>query len=122
MNEYTNNTKKSYWSPTPEEAKCRERVYANVQYMRELKNKTMPHFQSGPEGARSFNTYLDDSERILNGYTPSRQDQGKEDYRSNLMDNITLAKVKEHVKKTKQKIGGFYDLAAEEKLLRDSQK
>ena len=62
--------------------------------MRELKDKAMPHFQSGPEGARSFNAYLDDSERIVNGYTPSREDQGKEEWRSNLLDNVARAKLR----------------------------
>jgi hypothetical protein len=31
----------------------------------------------------------------------------------------TKAKVKKHIKKSKQSIGGFYDLAAEEKIARD---
>ena len=92
--EYQNKLPKSYYVPTPEEAACRTRLYKHVSYMRELKDKAMPHFQSGPNGPRSFNQYLDDSERILNGYTPSRDEQGKEEWRSNLMDNITLAKLR----------------------------
>lgn len=80
--------------PTVKEANDRTRVYGNIDKMRELKDKAMPHFQSGPDGARSFNTYLDDSERMLNGYTLSREDQGKEEWQSNLLDNITRAKLK----------------------------
>ncbi len=85
---------KSYYVPTPAEAKCRARLYKNLSYMRTLKEKAMPHFQTGQNGPRSFNQYLEDSERIINGFTPSHAEQGKEDWRSNLMDNISLAKLR----------------------------
>lgn len=61
--------------------------------MIDLKNKAMPHF-SGPNGERTFNQYIDEGERILNGYTPSREDQGKEEWQSNFMDNISRAKLR----------------------------
>jgi hypothetical protein len=32
----------------------------------------------------------------------------------------TLNRIREYVKKTRQTVGGFYDLAAEEKLMRDN--
>ena len=90
MNE-TNKTQ--YFTPTSKQEKDRSRVYDHLQQMIDLKAKNMPHFQSGPDGQRSWNTYIDDSERILNGYTLSREDQGKEDWQSNLLDNISLAKL-----------------------------
>lgn len=80
--------------PTPKEQDDRTRVYGNIEKMRELKNTPRPHFQTGPDGERSFNAYLDDSERMLNGYTLSREDQGKEEWQSNLLDNVTRAKLK----------------------------
>lgn len=89
----TNFTKTNY-VPTPKESARRTEIYSYIETMRELKDKAMPHFQTGPYGERSFNAYLDDSERILNGYTLSRDDQGKESWQSNLMDNITRAKLK----------------------------
>ena len=66
--------------PTPNQSDDRTRVYNHIDKMRELKDKPMPHFQSGPDGERSFNNYLDDSERMLNGYTLSRDAQGKEEW------------------------------------------
>src|SRR3990167_5433989 len=75
-------------------ADCRSRVYKHIEEMRELKEKAQPHFQTGPSGPRSFNIYVDDSEMILNGYTASRDDNGKESWQSNLTDNITLAKMR----------------------------
>lgn len=36
------------------------------------------------------------------------------------VSTVTLNKVRKRVKKTKQTVGGFYDLAAEEKLYRDA--
>ena len=80
--------------PTPKEQKDRTRIYGHIETMRQLKDQAMPHFQSGPDGARSFNTYIDDSERMLNGYSPSREDQGKEEWQSNLLDNVTRSKLK----------------------------
>jgi hypothetical protein len=79
---------------TPEEQARRTEVYGYVDKMRILKENPMPHFQTGPEGSRSFNTYLDDSERILNGYTLSRDASGKEEWQSNLNDNTTLPKLR----------------------------
>lgn len=79
--------------PTAEQQACRTRVYDNIEKMRQLKTKAQPHFQSGPEGPRSWNQYIDDSERILNGYTLSRDAQGKEEWQSNLLDNISRAKL-----------------------------
>ena len=87
-------TKIVNYVPTAKEAADRIRVYDHIETMRQLKDKAMPHFQSGPDGARSFNAYIDDSERMLNGYSPSREDQGKEEWQSNLLDNVTRAKLK----------------------------
>jgi len=90
-----NETKMSpVFVPTPEQLKSRERVYKHIETMRELKDEAKPHFQTGPNGPRSFNTYIDDSEMILNGYTVARGENGKEEWQSNLTDNITLAKMR----------------------------
>lgn len=80
--------------PTKQQSLDRTRVYNHLTEMREKKERAMPHFQTGPDGARSFNTYIDDSERILNGYTISREGQGKEEWQSNLLDNITRSKLR----------------------------
>lgn len=80
--------------PTAREQADRVRVYKRIEEMRQLKDNDMAHFQTGPEGPRSFNRYIDDSERILNGYTLSRDAQGKEDWQSNLLDNISRAKLR----------------------------
>jgi hypothetical protein len=66
-----------------EEAKARTELYKNLDYMRELKNKAMPHFQNGPNGPRSWNQMIDDSEALVNIFTPSRADAGKADWQSN---------------------------------------
>src|SRR4051812_34007763 len=72
---------------------AQKNVYDRLQKMMELKEQIFPHF-SGINGPRSFNQYIDDSERILNGYTLSRSQQGKEDWQSNMLDNITRAKLR----------------------------
>jgi len=77
--------------PTVEEAHARSKIYKYLVKMRDVKNDSLPHF-AGMEGERSWMQYVDDSERVLNGYQLSREAQGKEDWQANLMDNITLAK------------------------------
>lgn len=81
------------YNPSPEEQKARFVAYDRLHKMRELKNKKLPHF-ANQYGQRSFNDYLDDSERVLNGYTMSRESQGKEGWQSNMLDNITRAKMR----------------------------
>lgn len=79
--------------PTVNEAQVRSKIYDHFETMQQLKHEKMPHF-AGPDGQRSWLQYIDDSERILNGYTLSRGSQGKEDWQSNMMDNVTLAKIR----------------------------
>lgn len=81
------------YRPTKDEQTARMRTYDRLDDMIQLKNKAMPHF-SGPYGERSWLTCIDDSERILNGYTLSRDAQGKEEWQSNMMDNIARAKMR----------------------------
>ncbi len=69
--------------PTPEESAARSELYKHLETMRELKTTAMPHFQSGPNGARSWLQMLDDGEALVNVFTPSRQQAGKHDWQSN---------------------------------------
>jgi hypothetical protein len=81
------------YNPTTAENKARFVLYDRLEKMRKLKDKKMPHF-AGQYGQRSFNDYLDDSERLINGYTLSREAQGKEDWQSNMLDNVARAKMR----------------------------
>lgn len=81
------------YKPTEKEQADRLKTYGQLDQMIQLKNEKKPHF-SGPDGWRSFNEYIDVSERILNGYTPSKEEQGKDDWQSNVQDNITRAKMR----------------------------
>lgn len=87
------NIEKTRYVPTKEEEKARSLIYEYLAKMQGLKNKPMPHF-SGPEGDRSWLQMVDDSERVLNGYTLSREAQDKESWQSNALDNIARAKMR----------------------------
>lgn len=78
---------------TDKEAKARDKAYSYLETMRELKQEPFAQF-SGPRGQRSWNTMIDDSERIINGYTLSREAQGKEEWQSNMLDNISRVKMR----------------------------
>ena len=81
------------YMPSDKEVAARTKSYGYLKTMMDLKEKPMPHF-SGPEGGRSWNDMIDDSEMILNGYTLSREAQGKEDWQSNMMDKESRVKMK----------------------------
>lgn len=80
------------YRPTPDEATARTLLYKNLEYMRDLKNRQMPQFQSGPNGQRSWLQMLDDSEAMVNVYTPSREEAGKGDWQSNA--NVAGAEIR----------------------------
>lgn len=84
---------KARYMPTAEEVRARTLAYGYLQDMIRLKQEPMPHF-SGPNGQRSWLQMVDDSERILNGYTLSKESQGKEEWQSNMMDNIARVKMR----------------------------
>lgn len=84
---------KTSYNPSQKEAQARQKTYERIEKMRQLKNQKMPHF-AGPNGQRSFTEYIDDNERNVNGYTFSREAQGKADWQSNTNDNITRAKMR----------------------------
>ena len=88
-----NNRMEAVYNPTKEQTDAQTEAYRYLSDMIELKEKSMPHF-SGPEGERSWNDMIDDSEMIINGYTMSRGAQGKEDWQSNMMDNVSRVKMK----------------------------
>lgn len=71
------------FKPTPEESTAQTALYKDIAFMRALKTTPMSHFANGPDGPRSWLQMLDDSEAILNMYTPTREDQGKEEWQSN---------------------------------------
>src|SRR3990167_716876 len=82
---------KTFYVPSLEESEARTELYKELQFMRELKGSKQPHF-SGPEGERSWNEMLDDSEAILNIFIPSKQEGGKQDWQSN--SNVGGAEVR----------------------------
>jgi len=79
--------------PSEADRAAREKAYGYLEKMMKLKDTPMPHF-SGPHGDRSWNDLVDDSEMILNGYTQSREAQGKQSWQSNMMDNVSRVKMK----------------------------
>ena len=88
-----NRTMSQPYIETPKQSEARTRAYGYLDDMIKLKNTAMPHF-SGPDGERSWNQMVEDSEMILNGYTLSREAQGKEEWQSNMMDNVSRVKMK----------------------------
>jgi hypothetical protein len=79
--------------PTKTEEKARKIVYDDIDEMISVRNKTYPEF-NGPEGDRTLTQYIDDGDRRVNGNTPSREAQGKEDWQENLFNPVTRQKLR----------------------------
>lgn len=69
--------------PSVPEAEARTELYKHLETMRQLKEDKMPHWQAGPNGARSWIQMLDDGEALVNIFTPSREQSGKHEWQSN---------------------------------------
>src|SRR3990167_7121368 len=78
--------------PSVEEAEARTELYKHLETMRTLKTTALPQFQNGPNGPRYFVQMLDDSEALLNMFTPSREEAGKGSWQSNA--NLAGAEVR----------------------------
>lgn len=82
------------YNPTADVQDKRMADYTHLQDMMTLKNTAMPHFTGPNTGERSFLVNIDASEMVLNGYTLSRENQDKEPWQSNLLDNVSRAKLR----------------------------
>lgn len=83
------------YRPSEDTRKARERVYKDIDKMLEVRNQTYKQFNGGQSSSdRTLKQYIDDSNRRLNGYTLTRQEQDKEDWQANFFDNITRSKMK----------------------------
>ena len=81
------------YRPNKKTQELRESMYSSIEKMIEVKNQNYPQFTS-EEGDRNVLSYMTDSDRRLNGYTLTREEQGKEDWMSNTFDPITRTKLK----------------------------
>lgn len=67
-------------------------IYSEVEDMITVRNQTYPQFND-----RTLRQFVDDSERRINGYVPSRESQGKEEWQSNVFNQVTRNKLKAFV-------------------------
>ena len=82
--------------PSLEEQKAQTQVYKDIEYMIERRNQNYKQF-NGHNGDRTAIQYWEDSDRRLNGYTLTREEQGKEDWQANFFDPVTRNKLKAYV-------------------------
>ena len=77
------------YKPTPHEQEILNNVYRDVNKMIELRNKSYVQFND-----KTLTEYLDDCEKRVEGYVPSKESQGKEDWQSNSFNQVTRNKLK----------------------------
>jgi rubrerythrin len=77
------------YNPSNADKEVIKRVYDDYSYMRNLRNNKYKYFND-----RSLKDYVEDSQLRLNGYVPTREEQGKESWQSNVFHPITKNKFK----------------------------
>lgn len=77
------------YDPSEKDKKTIRGVYDEFEYMRNLRNQKWKHFND-----RTLRDFIDDSQLRLNGYVPSKESQGKEDWQSNVFHPVTRNKFK----------------------------
>lgn len=84
------------YRPTIKVAEAQQSVYKSLDLMIKQRNRMWPQF-NGPDGNRTLIQYIDDNDRRLNGFKPTKMEQGKEEWQSNVFDNVTRVKLKAFV-------------------------
>ena len=64
-------------------------VYEELQLMIDERNKPLRQFND-----RTLIQYIDDSEKRVQGYVPTRESQGKDDNQANVFNQVTRNKLK----------------------------
>src|SRR3990167_2230035 len=81
------------YRPTRKVQEARTEVYSAVESMLAERDRTWAQF-NGPDGNRTLIQYIDDNERRLNGFRPTREEHDKEEWQANVFDNVTRVKLK----------------------------
>lgn len=82
------------FKPTKKEREARTEVYDRLEDMIELKDTEWPQFNDGESGDRTLIEYVEDNDYLLNHYTPTRDQQDKEEWQANVVDPIIRRKLK----------------------------
>lgn len=82
------------YNPSAEVVEARTETYKDIQDMVDVRNQTYRQLNSGEVGDRTLVQYWDDSDKRVNGYTPTREEQDKEDWQSNFFHHTTRNKLK----------------------------
>lgn len=77
------------YQPSEKDEQTIKRVYDEFEYMRNLRNQKWKYFND-----RTLRDFIDDSQLRLNGYVPTREEQGKETWQSNVFHPVTRNKFK----------------------------
>lgn len=85
--------KLSAYRPSAAVREAQSSVYKAIDAMITERNRTWPQF-NGPIGNRTLIQYIDDNDRRLNGFRPTKEEQDKEDWQANVFDNVTRVKLK----------------------------
>lgn len=81
--------KEVQYKPSDEESEKIQHVYSEFEIMREVVGQKRREFNN-----RTLKEFLDDSQKRANGYVPSKESQGKEEWQSNFFSQTTRNKVK----------------------------
>jgi len=75
--------------PSPDDKQELDFIYTEVEDVIKIRNQTYPQFND-----RTLIQFIDDSEKRVQGYVPTREEQGKEEWQSNVFNQATRNKLK----------------------------
>ena len=82
------------YNPSQKTVEARTETYKDIEDMIQVRNTKYRQLNSGEVGDRNLVQYWDDSDKRVNGYTPTREEQEKESWQSNFFHHTTRNKLK----------------------------
>lgn len=105
------------YKPSDKDKELIKRIYLDYEGMRKLRNQKWKYFND-----RSLKDFIDDSQLRLNGYVPSKESQGKENWQSNVFHPVTRNKFKAMLAAVALDVPQTVIVAQNEKQYKDAQR
>lgn len=82
------------YNPSEKVIQARTDTYKDIEDMITVRNTKYRQMNGGETGDRTPVAYWDDSDKRVNGYTPTKEEAGKKDWQSNFFHHTTRNKLK----------------------------
>jgi len=105
------------YNPSDKEQELKKRIYNEFEDMRDLRNQRWRYFND-----RSLKEFIEDAQLRLNGFVPTKEEQGKETWQSNVFHPVTKNKFKAILASVALDVPQTKIVAQNEKSVRDQKR